>query len=82
MYLFFPLYAGILIPSDEFQYWDDLSESAEKNSVRERATYFTEQFKHIKKVYMQTCMYQDWQHEQSKILCLLHLVFVCVQGGY
>uniref|UniRef100_A0A8C9YHS7 Cytoplasmic dynein 2 heavy chain 1 n=1 Tax=Sander lucioperca TaxID=283035 RepID=A0A8C9YHS7_SANLU len=51
MYLFFPLYAGILIPSDEFQYWDDLSESAEKNSVRERATYFTEQFKHIKKEY-------------------------------
>uniref|UniRef100_A0A8C9YLX3 Dynein cytoplasmic 2 heavy chain 1 n=1 Tax=Sander lucioperca TaxID=283035 RepID=A0A8C9YLX3_SANLU len=42
---------GILIPSDEFQYWDDLSESAEKNSVRERATYFTEQFKHIKKEY-------------------------------
>ncbi|KAA8593993.1 hypothetical protein FQN60_004827, partial [Etheostoma spectabile] len=42
---------GILIPSDEFQYWDDLAESAEKNSVRQRATYFTEQFKPIKKEY-------------------------------
>ncbi|XP_051252504.1 cytoplasmic dynein 2 heavy chain 1 isoform X6 [Dicentrarchus labrax] len=42
---------GILTPSDEFQYWADLSESAEKNSVRERATYFTEQFKPIQKEY-------------------------------
>ncbi|TKS81144.1 Cytoplasmic dynein 2 heavy chain 1 [Collichthys lucidus] len=42
---------GILTPSDEFQYWADLSESAEKNSVRERATYFTEQFKSIQKEY-------------------------------
>ncbi|TMS07235.1 Cytoplasmic dynein 2 heavy chain 1 [Larimichthys crocea] len=42
---------GILTPNDEFQYWADLSESAEKNSVRERATYFTEQFKSIQKEY-------------------------------
>ncbi|KAM9359311.1 cytoplasmic dynein 2 heavy chain 1 isoform 6-T6 [Symphorus nematophorus] len=42
---------GILTPSDEFQYWADLSESAEKNSVRERATHFTEQFKPIQKEY-------------------------------
>uniref|UniRef100_A0A8C4HES0 Cytoplasmic dynein 2 heavy chain 1 n=1 Tax=Dicentrarchus labrax TaxID=13489 RepID=A0A8C4HES0_DICLA len=48
---FSPHYAGILTPSDEFQYWADLSESAEKNSVRERATYFTEQFKPIQKEY-------------------------------
>uniref|UniRef100_A0A4W6FB11 Dynein cytoplasmic 2 heavy chain 1 n=1 Tax=Lates calcarifer TaxID=8187 RepID=A0A4W6FB11_LATCA len=40
---------GILTPSDEFQYWADLSESAEKNSVRERAAFFTEQFKAIEK---------------------------------
>uniref|UniRef100_A0A4W6F7X0 Cytoplasmic dynein 2 heavy chain 1 n=1 Tax=Lates calcarifer TaxID=8187 RepID=A0A4W6F7X0_LATCA len=39
----------ILTPSDEFQYWADLSESAEKNSVRERAAFFTEQFKAIEK---------------------------------
>ena len=49
MHLYF-LYVGILTPSDEIQYWTDLSESAEKNSVRERATHFTEQFKHIQKV--------------------------------
>uniref|UniRef100_A0A3Q3KJ04 Cytoplasmic dynein 2 heavy chain 1 n=1 Tax=Monopterus albus TaxID=43700 RepID=A0A3Q3KJ04_MONAL len=42
---------GILTPNDEFQYWADLSESAEKNSVRERAAYFTEQFKAIQKEY-------------------------------
>ncbi|XP_056229968.1 cytoplasmic dynein 2 heavy chain 1 isoform X2 [Seriola aureovittata] len=42
---------GILTPSDEFLYWADLSESAEKNSVRERATYFSEQFKPIQKEY-------------------------------
>lgn len=41
---------GILTPSDEFQYWAELSESAEKNSLRERAAYFTEQFKPIQKV--------------------------------
>uniref|UniRef100_A0A671UTN4 Cytoplasmic dynein 2 heavy chain 1 n=1 Tax=Sparus aurata TaxID=8175 RepID=A0A671UTN4_SPAAU len=41
----------ILTPSDEFQYWADLSESAEKNSVRERATHFTELFKPIQKEY-------------------------------
>uniref|UniRef100_A0A3Q1F2C8 Dynein heavy chain tail domain-containing protein n=1 Tax=Acanthochromis polyacanthus TaxID=80966 RepID=A0A3Q1F2C8_9TELE len=40
---------GILTPSDEFQYWADLSESAEKNSVRERAKYFTDHFEPIKK---------------------------------
>lgn len=50
--IFFPSlpYAGILTPSDEFQYWADLFESAEKNSVRERARYFTELFKSIEKV--------------------------------
>ncbi|XP_008299945.1 cytoplasmic dynein 2 heavy chain 1 [Stegastes partitus] len=42
---------GILTPSDEFQYWADLSESAEKNSVRERAKHFTDQFKPIQKEY-------------------------------
>ncbi|XP_068440329.1 cytoplasmic dynein 2 heavy chain 1 isoform X1 [Clinocottus analis] len=42
---------GILTPSDEFQYWDDLSKSAEKSSMRERATHFTEQFKFIQKEY-------------------------------
>ncbi|KAI3354358.1 hypothetical protein L3Q82_018881, partial [Scortum barcoo] len=41
--------AGILTPTDEFQYWVDLSNSAEKNSVRERATHITEQFKPIQK---------------------------------
>lgn len=42
--------AGILTPDDEFQFWADLSESAEKSRMRERATYFTEQFKTIQKV--------------------------------
>lgn len=49
----FPLPAGILTPSDEFQYWADLSEFAEKSSARERAAYFTEQFKFIQKVCLQ-----------------------------
>ncbi|XP_071781183.2 cytoplasmic dynein 2 heavy chain 1 [Centroberyx gerrardi] len=42
---------GILTPSDEFQYWADLSESGEKSSVRERAAHFTELFKPIEKEY-------------------------------
>ncbi|KAM4627347.1 cytoplasmic dynein 2 heavy chain 1 [Polymixia lowei] len=42
---------GILTPSDEFQYWEDLSESGEKSSVRERAAHFSELFKPIEKEY-------------------------------
>uniref|UniRef100_A0A8C8DIA2 Dynein cytoplasmic 2 heavy chain 1 n=1 Tax=Oryzias sinensis TaxID=183150 RepID=A0A8C8DIA2_9TELE len=42
---------GILTPTDEFQFWRDVLESAQKNSVRERATHFTEQFKTIQKEY-------------------------------
>ncbi|XP_034023634.1 cytoplasmic dynein 2 heavy chain 1 [Thalassophryne amazonica] len=42
---------GILTPSDEFQYWADVSEFAEKNLWRERASYFSEQFKTIEKGY-------------------------------
>uniref|UniRef100_H2M4S9 Cytoplasmic dynein 2 heavy chain 1 n=1 Tax=Oryzias latipes TaxID=8090 RepID=H2M4S9_ORYLA len=42
---------GILTPTDEFQFWREVLESAQKNSVRERATYFTEQFKTIQKEY-------------------------------
>uniref|UniRef100_A0A7N6ADW8 Cytoplasmic dynein 2 heavy chain 1 n=1 Tax=Anabas testudineus TaxID=64144 RepID=A0A7N6ADW8_ANATE len=41
----------ILTPSDEFLYWADLSESAEKNNLRERAAYFNEQFKPLQKEY-------------------------------
>lgn len=63
--IIFALYAGILTPIDEFQYWADVSESAEKNSVGERATHFTEQFKPIQKVCVQTFMCQDWLHERS-----------------
>uniref|UniRef100_A0A667ZZ86 Dynein cytoplasmic 2 heavy chain 1 n=1 Tax=Myripristis murdjan TaxID=586833 RepID=A0A667ZZ86_9TELE len=40
---------GILTPSDEFQYWADLSDSGEKSSTRERAAHFTELFKPIEK---------------------------------
>uniref|UniRef100_A0A3Q3WZD5 Cytoplasmic dynein 2 heavy chain 1 n=1 Tax=Mola mola TaxID=94237 RepID=A0A3Q3WZD5_MOLML len=43
---------GILTPLDEFQYWADVSESAEKKSVRERAAHLTEQFKSIQKVFI------------------------------
>uniref|UniRef100_A0A3P8WNV8 Cytoplasmic dynein 2 heavy chain 1 n=1 Tax=Cynoglossus semilaevis TaxID=244447 RepID=A0A3P8WNV8_CYNSE len=42
---------GILTPNDEFEYWKDLSKSAEKNSVRERAAYFSELFKTLQKEY-------------------------------
>ncbi|KAF7666054.1 hypothetical protein LDENG_00118150 [Lucifuga dentata] len=42
---------GILTPSDEFQFWANLSESAEKNSVRERADHFSDLFKSIEKEY-------------------------------
>lgn len=48
----FAHFVGILIPNDEFQYWADISDSAEKKSVKERAGYFTEQFKPIQKVSM------------------------------
>ena len=44
------LSAGILSPGDEFQYWADLSESAEKHGVRERARHFVEIFRPIEKV--------------------------------
>lgn len=46
------LFSGILTPIDEFQYWADISESAEKKSVKERAAYFTELFKPLQKVSM------------------------------
>ncbi|XP_055023019.1 cytoplasmic dynein 2 heavy chain 1 [Boleophthalmus pectinirostris] len=42
---------GILTPNDEFQYWIDLAENAEKITVRERAAHFEEQFKPIQKEY-------------------------------
>ncbi|XP_056467776.1 cytoplasmic dynein 2 heavy chain 1 isoform X1 [Gadus chalcogrammus] len=42
---------GILSPGDEFQYWADLSESAEKHGVRERARHFVELFRPIEKEY-------------------------------
>ncbi|XP_041658498.1 cytoplasmic dynein 2 heavy chain 1 isoform X2 [Cheilinus undulatus] len=42
---------GILTPYDEFQYWANTSESAEKNSARDRAKHFTELFKSIQKEY-------------------------------
>uniref|UniRef100_A0A3Q1I1J7 Cytoplasmic dynein 2 heavy chain 1 n=1 Tax=Anabas testudineus TaxID=64144 RepID=A0A3Q1I1J7_ANATE len=50
-YVDFLLHTGILTPSDEFLYWADLSESAEKNNLRERAAYFNEQFKPLQKEY-------------------------------
>lgn len=42
--------SGILTPGDEFQYWTDLSQSAEKASARDRAAHFVELFKLIEKV--------------------------------
>lgn len=48
----FAHFSGILAPIDEFQYWADVSESAEKKSVKELAAYLTEQFKPIQKVSM------------------------------
>lgn len=51
-FFFFAHFSGILAPIDEFQYWADVSESAEKNHVKERAAHFTELFKPIHKVSM------------------------------
>ncbi|XP_037123246.1 cytoplasmic dynein 2 heavy chain 1 isoform X1 [Syngnathus acus] len=42
---------GILTPNDEFLYWADVSESAKKTNVKERASYFTEQFNLVEKEY-------------------------------
>ncbi|KAJ3590899.1 hypothetical protein NHX12_008847 [Muraenolepis orangiensis] len=42
---------GILSFGDEFQYWADLSASAEKQGVRERACHFVELFRPIEKEY-------------------------------
>ncbi|XP_061923239.1 dynein cytoplasmic 2 heavy chain 1 isoform X1 [Entelurus aequoreus] len=42
---------GILTPSDEFLYWADICESAKKADLKERASYFTEQFNLIEKEY-------------------------------
>ncbi|GAA6078243.1 cytoplasmic dynein 2 heavy chain 1 isoform X1 [Tachysurus ichikawai] len=40
---------GMLTPCDEFQYWAEVSRSAERSSARERAKYFSELFKPIEK---------------------------------
>lgn len=53
-------FAGILIPSDEFQYWADISGSAEKKRVKERAAHFTELFQPIQKVSV-----HQWTHSSS-----------------
>ncbi|XP_062407923.1 dynein cytoplasmic 2 heavy chain 1 [Sardina pilchardus] len=46
------LYAtGILTPGDEFQYWADVAQSAERASARDRAAHFVELFKPIEKDY-------------------------------
>ncbi|XP_077466766.1 cytoplasmic dynein 2 heavy chain 1 isoform X1 [Stigmatopora argus] len=42
---------GILTPNDEFLYWADISQSATKTNVKERAKYFTEQFNLVEKEY-------------------------------
>jgi len=38
------LAAGILSPTDEFQYWADLAASGAKGEDRERACYFSDAF--------------------------------------
>lgn len=57
---FFLHFAGILIPGDEFQYWADISGSAEKKRVKERAAHFTELFKPMQKVSV-----HPWTHSFS-----------------
>ncbi|XP_041920571.1 cytoplasmic dynein 2 heavy chain 1 [Alosa sapidissima] len=42
---------GILTPGDEFQYWADVGQSAERASARDRAANFVELFKPIEKDY-------------------------------
>lgn len=44
------MYAGILSPVDEFEYWADTSRVG-KGGVRERAEHFVELFKPISKDY-------------------------------
>lgn len=76
---FFPFCAGILTPSDEFMHWAELSESAEKNNVRERATYFFEQFKPIQKVCLQAMNCHNCLNEKNKNangICWFYLLTV------
>ncbi|MFT7803200.1 cytoplasmic dynein 2 heavy chain 1 [Arapaima gigas] len=40
---------GILTPSDEYQYWEDLSKVGEKASARDRAAHFAELFQPLEK---------------------------------
>ncbi|XP_030632529.1 cytoplasmic dynein 2 heavy chain 1 [Chanos chanos] len=42
---------GITSPCEEFQYWADVCQSAEKNSTRDRAAHFSELFRPIQKDY-------------------------------
>ncbi|KAG2456324.1 DYHC2 protein, partial [Polypterus senegalus] len=42
---------GILTPSDEFQFWAELSQASSKSTQRERATYFYSLFQPIAKDY-------------------------------
>lgn len=41
--------AGILVPSDEFEYWVELSNSGNKLDVKERAQAFSDTFHQISK---------------------------------
>ncbi|XP_053095782.1 cytoplasmic dynein 2 heavy chain 1 isoform X3 [Pangasianodon hypophthalmus] len=42
---------GMVTPCDEFQYWAEVSRSAERSSARERAMHFSQLFKPIEKDY-------------------------------
>ncbi|XP_069495113.1 cytoplasmic dynein 2 heavy chain 1 isoform X2 [Ambystoma mexicanum] len=42
---------GILTPSDEFQFWTELAQSASKSSSKERASHFTVLFQSVAKYY-------------------------------
>ena len=43
-------FSGILVPNDEFRYWEDVSNTGSKLDVKERAQYFCDLFSQISKV--------------------------------
>ena len=43
------LFAGILVPSDEFQYWADTARTSTKMNMKERARGFHELFQSVSK---------------------------------
>lgn len=67
------LSVGILTPSDEFQYWTDLSNTGSKLDIKERALFFCDLFQQISKV-KQYSYVTKGKTTSANICCLAHKI--------